>query len=368
MTAVFITSLGCAEQPSFDSAAYLRDQFAQQVSRENAKNIEVPFELDEEVLTVVEAKLKQVGDDRSRVARILDYVFRGLDLEYSLAPTRNASDTFIAREGNCLSFVNLFVALGRHLRLSPFYVEVVDYQRWDHRQGMVVSQGHIVAGLYVRGELQTYDFLPYRVKSYRDFEPIDDLTAAAHYYNNLGAEALLAGDLDLAYENLRIASQIDPKFVKGMNNLGVWYARRGDVDRAIAIYRKGLDVEPENVPLLTNLARVYQRSGQTAEAEALFSQVEGVHHTNPFFFVYQGERALAEGKHGEALDYMRKGLTRDSNTPEVHVGLAKVYIALGELPKAKHHMQRALKLDATNPEARRLATMLQPALREEGDR
>ena len=56
---------------------------------------------------------------------------------------------------------------------------------------MVVSQGHIVAGMYLDGVLRTFDFLPYRQKAYKDFKPIDDLTAAAHYYNNLGAEALL---------------------------------------------------------------------------------------------------------------------------------------------------------------------------------
>ncbi|MEM1180114.1 MAG: tetratricopeptide repeat protein [Acidobacteriota bacterium] len=356
----------CAPPAGFDSTGYLRQQIAKQAGDDLADRVGIPFELDPEVLEVVEAKLKPVGDTRSRVARILDFIFRGVDLEYQLSPTLDASDTFVEQQGNCLSFVNLFVAVGRHMRLDPFYVEVEDHQRWDHREGMVVSQGHIVAGLYVDGELKTYDFLPYRVKSYKEFEPIDDLTAAAHFYNNLGAEALLAGEVEAARGHLETATRIDPSFVKAANNLGVWHSRQGQSADAVDIYRKALEVEPGNVPLLTNLARAYQQLGQVEEAEALLAQVEGVQHRNPFFFIYKGEAALARGETEEALAYMRDGLRADTETPEVHLGLTKVYVALGELRKAKHHLERALRLDATHPEAARLARMLEPTLRGEG--
>jgi Tfp pilus assembly protein PilF len=44
--------------------------------------------------------------------------------------------------------------------------------------------------------------------------------------------------------------------------------------------------------------------------------------------------------------------------PEVHLALAKVYLSLGDMDKCRHHVERALQLDATHPEARRLAEML----------
>ncbi len=359
MSGLLLLVLGCVAEPRRDSSDYLRKQIAAQTDSRLANDIEVPFAISESIRDEVDAKLKPVGDARVRVARIIDYVFRGLDLNYQLTPTRDASGTYISREGNCLSFVNLFVALGRHMRLSPFYVEVEDYQRWDHRQGMVVSQGHIVAGMFIDGEMKTYDFLPYRSKSYRDFLAIDDLTATAHYYNNLGAEALLAGDALAAHRFLEIATRVDPTFVKAANNLGVWYARERRHDEAITTFNRALAVEPDNVPLLTNLARAYQVTGRNEEAETVLSPVEGVEHTNPFFFVYKGEAALARGEHREALAYMRDALRADTETPEVHVGLTKVYVALGDLDKASHHLQRALRLDATHPEANQLAFMLQ---------
>ena len=355
--------VGCASTSApLDDGRLIRRQIAERMGAAWADQVELPFEVDDEVDAVLAAKLKPVGDEGSRVARVLDYIFRSLDLQYELTPTRDASGTFRSRRGNCLSFVNLFVAAGRRLRINPIYVEVEDYQRWDHRQGMVVSQGHIVGGVYVAGELRTYDFLPYRVKSYKDFEPIDDLTATAHYYNNMGAEALLSDDFAAAKTFLETAVAVDPSFVKASNNLGVWHARNGELETAITTYLQALEREPGDVPLLTNLARAYQQQGRLEDAEAALSQIEGVQHNNPFFFVYRGEVALADGRHEDALRYMRDALRVDTEAPEVHIGLTKVYFALGELKKARHHLQRALRLDATHPEARKLLYMLDPLL------
>ena len=67
---------------------------------------------------------------------------------------------------------------------------------------------------------------------------------------------------------------------------------------------------------------------------------------------------LESGDVKRALDYMRDALRADSETPEVHVGLAKVYLALGQIDKARHHVQRTLRLDATHEEGRRYAAMI----------
>lgn len=353
---------GCSDYEPFHTVPYLEQQFADRVPAELAGEIEIPFDLSDEVR---QAMLGRLGSptvrDELRTQAILDFIFSGLELEYSLTPTRNANDTFAEREANCLSFVNLFVGIGRTQRLNPFYVEVEDYQRWTFSDGVVVSRGHIVAGLIVEGQLSTYDFLPYAPKAYRDFQPIGDLTAMAHFYNNLGAEALMAGELEVAEKNLRIAIALAPDFEKAVNNLGVIYLRRGRIDEARALYERGLEANPLSVPQLTNLARVYQVQGETAKAGALLAELDEVNLTNPFYFVYRGEAALAEGDLGTALSYMRDALRADSEVPEVHVGLTKVYMALGQIDKARHHVQRALRLDATHEEGRRYAALLRDA-------
>ena len=354
----FLALLGCSPYRPFDSVAHLRSQFAARAGAETAAALRVPFELDAEITALIDARYKAHPNQRRRVEQVLNFVFERLGLRYSLVPTRDAVGTFRAREGNCLSFVNLFVGVARHLRLSPFYVEVTDYQRWDYRDGMVVSHGHIVAGLRTAGELETYDFLPYRAKTYRGFQPIDDLTATAHFYNNLGAEAMMAGDFAGGEELIRAAVRIAPRFVKALNNLGVCLNRKGDLDGAEEILRRGLEIDRDNVAVLSNLARLYQTRGDEAAAAAMLARVQGSQHSNPFYFVYEAERLLAQGDTQHALAALVEGLRQDSELPEVHLGFVKAYLALGDLERARHHLEHALKLDATNQEARRYAALL----------
>ena len=352
-----LLAAGCSEYKLFDSVGFLRQQYAKEIGTQAAAQVEVPFELDDHIRHELD-KMQRIPSELRKINQVNAFIFDGLDLQYSLTPTRNAVDTYRTREGNCLSFVNLFVGVARHVGLNPYYVEVTDLQKWNHRDGMVVSQGHIVAGMYLDGILRTFDFLPYRRKAYRDFKPIDDLTAAAHYYNNLGAEALLGGDLGRARELLATATRIAPRFDKAINNLGVAESRSGRPEKALEIYRRGLEIKPDDSTLLINMARSLQQLGRQSEASELLAKIEGINTTNPFFFVYQGEVALSRGQMEKALDYMARALRLDSELPEVHLGLVKVYLAMGDTEKARHHLGRALKLDATNQDALQYARLL----------
>jgi tetratricopeptide (TPR) repeat protein len=352
-----LVAAGCAQYQPLDSVGFLRQQYAKEVGPEAAARIEVPFELDDEIRARL-GKLPPLSSELRRINQVNDFVFDGLRLQYALTPTRNAVSTYRSQQGNCLSFVNLFVGVARQLGLNPYYVEVTDLQKWNHREGMVVSQGHIVAGMYLDGVLRTFDFLPYRQKAYRDFKPIDDLTAAAHYYNNLGAEALFAGDLERARELLGTATRIAPRFEKAINNLGVALARGGQPEKALELYQRGLEVSPDDPTILTNMVRALQQLGRNGEAGQLLAKIEDSSTTNPFFFIYQGEIALGRGDTEKALAYMVRALRLDSELPEVQLGFVKVYLATGDLEKARHHLGRALKLDATNQDALQYARLL----------
>lgn len=94
------------------------------------------------------------------------------------------------------------------------------------------------------------------------------------------------------------------------------------------------------------------------EAEEVLDLLEESNQASPFLYVYRGDRALADSDYETALSYMRQAFRADPKLPEVHVGLVRVYLALGDLDKARHHVERALKLDATHEEARKYAAML----------
>lgn len=352
-------TLTCAGYVPFEGAQALAPEFERRLGDDWRDRVVVPFALSDELRSAVDERVSPAGSEARRRDAVLDFIFGWVDLEYALTPTRTAVETWQAARGNCLSFVNLFVAVGRDRRLNPFFVEVEDYQRWNYQDGVVVSRGHIVAGMYVDGNLATYDFLPYRPKSYRDFRPISDLAAAGHYYNNLGAEALMAGDVDAAERWLDIAVRLAPDFDKAVNNHALVLLRRDRLEEAAAALEQGVELHPDNVPLLTNLVRAYQLQGQSGRAREVLDVLEDLNQASPFFYVYRGDAELAAGDHAAALDYMRRALRADSEVPEVHVGLARVYLATGRVAEARHHVERALRLDATHDEARKYAAMIE---------
>jgi len=349
----------CSTYQPFDTEALVKQTSLDRVPEELRDQVEIPYELDEATLDKIRPFINPSGNERRRTEDIVGFIFSGLDLEYSLTPTKNAVETYLTRSGNCLSFVNLFVGVARHQRLNPFYVEVEDYQRWNFEDGVVISRGHIVAGMNVEGDLSTFDFLPYRPKSYREFDPIDDVTAMSHYYNNLGAEAFMEGDIETAEDHLRIAHALAEDFERAINNLGVVYLRTSRTDEALALFERGLELHPTSVPLLSNQARALQEMGELDRATEILDESESVNQTNPYFYIYRGELALSQGDTETALSYMRQALRTDSEVPEVHLGLVKVFMATGDTQRARHHVGRALKLDATNKEARKYAAMLQ---------
>jgi len=354
----------CAGYVPFDGSQALAPELERRLGSGWQERVTVPFAMDDGLRRAMDERISPAGSEARRRDAVLDFIFGWVDLEYALEPTRTASETFAAAAGNCLSFVNLFVAVGRERRLNPFFVEVEDYQRWNYQDGVVVSRGHIVAGMYVDGEMATYDFLPYRPKSYRDFRPITDLAATGHYYNNLGAEALMAGDLDAAEHWLDVAVRLTPDFDKAINNYGIVLLRRQRLEEAVTLLEDGLEVHPDNVPLLTNLVRAHQLRGDRNRAAELLDALEDLNQVSPFFYVYRGAAALAAGDTDTALDYMRRALRADSELPETHVGLVSVYLATGKVDEARHHVERALRLDATHEEARKYAALIERGLRQ----
>jgi tetratricopeptide (TPR) repeat protein len=349
---------GCSQLKPFDSAAYTRSQVVRQAGPEVAAEVEIPFAIDDGIRQALRHDTRLVSTEEGRLEQLLNFIFGRLALTYQLLPTRNAVAAFRDRKGNCLSFVNLFVGMARDVGLNPFYVEVTDYQTWNHRGSLVISQGHIVAGMYLSGGLKTFDFIPYKAKSYRNFKPIDDLTAMAHFYNNLGAEALMAGDLATARRMTTLATRLAPRFANGLNNLGVCLMRSGDAAGALDYYRKASAVEPANTLVMTNILHVYQLQGRNAEAAELEKKVEAANTGNPFFFVYMGDMALSRGEQAKAAEYMVRALRLDDQLPAVHLGLVRVYLAQGDLEQARHFLGRALQLDATDAEAQKYARLL----------
>src|SRR5690349_1580556 len=139
-----------------------------------------------------------------------------LKLEYDAAVTRNASEAFAARSGNCLSLVIMTAAFAKALDLPVEYQKVFVDDAWARAGNMYLAIGHVNLVLgkrkteeasyasrlgkkAVESEGLIIDFLPPEdMRSVRSRIIGEDIVVAM-YMNNRAVEALARDRIDDAY-------------------------------------------------------------------------------------------------------------------------------------------------------------------------
>src|SRR5467141_1453458 len=233
----------CAHTPVEQPPAQLFSDllFAAPSERISAADV---FALSDEMKSYIENEMAGPLMNKGLHKGLLDalYAKNQLRLEYDAATTRNASQAFEARSGNCLSLVIMTAALAKELGLSVEYHSAFVEPSWSRVGGMYFLSGHVNLTLggkwigartaYATGELLTIDFLPAQeLRGLRTWV-IPEQTILAMYMNNRAAEALSRGQLNDAYWWGRTAIGHDPAFLSAYNTLGVIYLRHGDWPQA----------------------------------------------------------------------------------------------------------------------------------------
>jgi tetratricopeptide (TPR) repeat protein len=291
---------------------------------------------------------------RQKLEAIVHVIFdqrHGLGFRYVSHPTLTATEALERREGNCLSLVNLFVAMSRAADVDTFFIEVEDFETFERRGDSVVRSTHVVGGVMIGNELRTVDFVPDRPKTYRRLRVLDDAEAAAHYFNAVGAEALLAGDLGSAEPLLRRAIEITPDLAEAWNNLGLVARRAGRLDDAVSHLERALAADPEFVPALENLSGIYRLAGAPARAEAAAARALELNTRNPYYLVTQAWNDFRAGELGAAEEHLQRARRLDKRIPEVHLLLGRVALARGDAERADELFARAERLGADVSEA-----------------
>lgn len=261
-------------------------------------------------------------------------------LEYAEV-TRTVSQTFHDRQGNCLSFTMLFVALARAAGLSASYQTVDVPPSWTY-EGHVVIANHVNS--FVRmghGEQTIVDF---NIRPYQSGQPrrrISDEYALGLFYANLGAEAMLRGDYAPALAYLREAAKVEPHIAGIWVNLGVLYSRHGRHEYAESAYLRALEVENNQESALANLALVYQALGETELAAEYRDRVQGYRERNPYYHYTTAARAYEEQRFDAALASLRKALRLKRDEHVFYTLRGEVLTALGRQKDAMQSFERA---------------------------
>ena len=287
-----------------------------------------------------------------------------LSLEYDASRTRNASEAFQARAGNCLSLVIMTAAFAKELDLRVEYHSAKVEEVWSRNGDLLLGSGHVNVTLsYKRvvGE-HGFNFKQYgRSSLLVDFLPADELrglpereisedTVVAMYMNNRAVESLVRGQLDDAYGWARAAIRRSPEFANSYNTLGVIYLRHGDLAQASTVFRYELEREPEDATVLSNLADTLDQMGDQTQATALRFRLARLDPDPPYYYFNLGTQAMQREDYESARTLFAKEVARADYNHEFHYWLGIAYFKLGQNERARRQLLLAIERTQTRGE------------------
>ncbi|MEH6586935.1 MAG: transglutaminase domain-containing protein [Halioglobus sp.] len=276
----------------------------------------------------------------------------GLSLDYDNFKTYTAEEAFYLREGNCLSFTNLFVALAREAGLKVTYQEVEVPPNWERRNDTYFYNRHINALVH----------LPYSGKKAVDFNidefdssyprrSISDNYAKAQYFNNMGVHWLEEERYDRAFIYIREAIRLQPYAAYFWTNMGSLYSRAGYGSRAEAAWLTGLDID-DDPSAMSNLARYYEASGQAELALWYADRVEHYRRQNPYYLYELARAAYQRNDYEQSLQWLQQSLKLREGEHQFYRLQGLVYLKAGAVDEARHSFELAERYASSEHERR----------------
>ena len=267
-----------------------------------------------------------------------------LGFDYDAGRTLSASEAFRTRGGNCVAFANLMVALARRAGLKAYYQEVIRNPEWSSDGETVMLIKHV--NVVVESNQYTYvmDASNLNISPFAQRRLVSDQYAEALYMNNLGVDALLDGDLALAYAYQKKAIDIDPTVTDSWVNMSVVLGRNEQVGDAITVLENALHIDSSNYSAMTNLYEIYLEQGNLEAASSLESRVERYRRNNPYYLLRLSYEALEQEDYDQSIDLLRRAMKKKENDHLLYYALAKTQFLSGEHTAAQNSMLRAREL------------------------
>jgi tetratricopeptide (TPR) repeat protein len=327
---------GCAvTSRAYYSPAELHQRLIQLDPTLRPEEVVVPFELPPEALAEARRAVVGATSEADRVQRLVKAMFdpKGFDLHYGEMSTTTGAETLRLRRGNCVGLASVFVGLARSVGLDARYVDdsIRIHEVRYGRDGTAVYVGHVTAMVMAGNERLGLDFT--RAGTFRYSQPIDDLEALAHFYNNVGYEQVDAArqrgdppDWAGAARQFERAVTVRPTFARAWNNLGLAQAHLGHLDQATSHFRRAIALDPDMSAPRANLGALLLQSGQVPAA----------------------------------LESLEAAADLEPAGARLHYNLAVARLRAGDRDGAIRALRRALALRAGDPGSRALLEQLAP--------
>lgn len=292
-----------------------------------------PLALDDTMLAYLDQHIPPGTQGWDLVNRLQELLFSPdyLAIQYDDTANFTARQTFAERRANCLSLVNLYIALARHYGLSVNYQTVQVRPIWNRRGELVVVSEHINAiGRVGPSGRYILDFTP-EVRLQRQTDQlISDEQALALFYNNLAVDHLVQEQLEEALQYFRYALTVDPELAMAWNNLGSVWSRLDRDDLAEYSYLKAAWLDRTSASAYNNLVRFYSQQGDTEKAARYRRAVDSYNQRNPYYHYMLGNLAYEDAEYDKARQHFERAIQRYDLEPDFYLALGVTYRELGD--------------------------------------
>ena len=270
------------------------------------------------------------------------------DFPYSGGHSTIAAETWRRKSGDCLSLTVLAYSLANALDMSVQMQEVRVPVVFDRRGNVEFLNRHVnvlirsVGDLYViAGSMRAgdviIDFEP-QIASRRGGLALSDDGILARFYNNLAAEYLAQGKLNLAYAHFKAAVLADPGYSPSYSNLAQLYMRKGLLQSAEHLLLHAIALNDDADIALRSLHQLLVSQGRELEALKYAQILQATRENDPYYWLGVGLDHLQRGNYRKAVSALERAQALTSGFQEVHRYLAIAYWRAGKQPQAKNQL------------------------------
>ena len=264
-----------------------------------------------------------------------------------------ASETMANMSGNCISLALLVTALAQLVDVEVGYRASYAEPVSDFSANIVLSSAHVRSYLFEKRAEEPKDMILWqRAAITVDYFPgrLDRLGSMlknnhfeAMIYNNLAADAFLAGDLDGAYWLSRQALNRDPSYSPSINLIAILYRHKGDVLASQQWYEFGMRHTNQPVTLASNYLVLAEQMNDQLLIQRLKKRLQVIDEENPYVWFYLAYQAERDNDATHAVYYYEKLLQKAPYLHQANLALAKLQFQLGKPELARRALHEALQ-------------------------
>ena len=313
--------------------------------------------LDDEMRGFFAARVDADATENTRLNQVITALLgdQGLHLLYVTDANYPARETFRRRQGNCLSFSFLAVAVARAYGLKAKFCEVNTYPRWDRYGKLITEIRHLNVAIWADGIRYELDLLPVaeRQAPVESAKIVSDPRAFAHFYNNLGVFRLALVGVTEAQRLFDRALAADATAAFVWANKGAALRLAGEFQSAQDCLDQAMREDPRDPATLTNLASLYTQTGRFKEAAALNKKVERYREQNPYYLSLLARAEIDRGHLREADKLLRRAIGIKNDEPEFFELRIQVAQSLGWTKDARRWADKLRELQNRSAPAAR---------------